>query len=96
MAGPTVKPFQKAFTCAAVVFVVVVVATLMLLGTPANPEYAGRLMGRLFAAVAIPALITGFFARRSANAWSTWRIVAIFTLVLVIFVAVQMIGAMSK
>ena len=96
MAGPTVKPYQRAFACAAAVFVVVVVATLMLLGGPANPEYAGRLMGRLFAAVAIPALITGFFASRSAKAWSNWRIVAIFTVTLIIIVVVQMIGAMSK
>jgi hypothetical protein len=96
MAGPTVKPFQRAFACAAAVFIVVVVATSMLLGIPANAELGGRLMGRLFIAVAIPALITGFFARQSAKAWSNWRIVAIFTVVLIIFVAVQMIGAMSK
>jgi TRAP-type uncharacterized transport system fused permease subunit len=91
MAGPTVKPFQKAFACAGVVFVVVVVPTLMLLGTN-----DGELIGELIAAVAIPALITGFFASRSAKAWSTWRIVAIFTLVLVICVALQMFGANSK
>jgi hypothetical protein len=90
MAGPTTHPFLKAFACAAAVYATVVVATLLLLGMPTRPGYGAYLLGALFSFVAIPALITGFFAWRSARVWSTWRIVGIYALaqfaVLVLFV----------
>jgi hypothetical protein len=63
---------------------VLVVATL---GMPANTDVVPEMLGRLFAYVLIPALVAGFFARRSAKSWSMWKIVGVYVLVLLIVVA---------
>ena len=94
MAGPTSKPFAKAFACAGIAFVVVVVAALVLLGPPGAA--AARLAGGLFAAVAITALVTGFLARRSAKAWSLGRFIATYLLALVIILVLYWIGAKGR
>jgi hypothetical protein len=95
MAGPTPRPFQKAFLCAAVAFVLIVAAAVATLGMPASgtePEMAGR----LFAYVAIPAVIVGFFARRSAKVWPVWKIALIFVVVLIIALAAALNSLMMK
>jgi hypothetical protein len=53
---------------------------------------AGEAIGRLFAAVVIPALITGFLARRSAVIWPLWRIAATFIGIAVIVMAITVGG----
>ena len=95
MAGSTTKPFQKAFACAAVAFVAVVIVTIATLGVPQDSNVAPELLGRLFAAVAIPAVIAGFFARRSANVWSMGKIIAVYMLALVV-VIIATLGSMVK
>jgi hypothetical protein len=87
MAGPTPKPFQKAFICAAVAFVVIAGAAVMTLGTPKDPA---ELSGQLFAYVAIPAVLIGFLARRSPKVWSTFKITAWFVVVLLIVLSAHL------
>jgi hypothetical protein len=90
MAGPTKKPFVKAFACAGVAFCVAVAALLMFAGPPG--PMAGEAIGRLFAAVVVPALITGIFARRSAVIWPFWRIAATFVGITVIAMVITVVG----
>jgi hypothetical protein len=59
MAGPTPRPFQKAFLCAAVAYVLIVIIAVATLGMPASGN-GPEMLGRLFAYVAIPAVIVGF------------------------------------
>jgi hypothetical protein len=69
-------PFVKPFACASVAFCIAIAALLMFVG-PLGPT-GGEAIGRLFAAVVVPALITGFLARRSAVTWPLWRIATTF------------------
>ena len=96
VAGPTSKPYAKAFACAGVAFIAIIIAALLILGVPANGDSASRLAGGLFAALAISALITGFFARRSSRAWSILRIVITYVAVLFAVVVLWAIGKMGK
>ena len=96
MAGPTSKPFIKAFACAGVVFAMAIFATWALLGPLNNSYDASRLAGRLFAVVVLAALVTGFFARRSAKAWSLARIIATYIGTLIVLVALYAIGTRTN
>jgi hypothetical protein len=89
MAGPTSKPFMKSFACAGVVFVAAIIAALVFLGPPGDGP---RMLGGLFAAVAIAALGTGFFARRSAKVWHIGRIIATYVVALVVILVFYAIG----
>jgi hypothetical protein len=91
MAGPTSRPFLKAFACAAVAFIVPIVAVLIAWGPPAG-NGAANLLGQLFALTFIPAIITGFIARRAKTAWSTMKIVVIYILILVVAVILLAAG----
>jgi hypothetical protein len=91
MAGPTSRPFLKAFACAAVAFVVPVVAVLIAWGPPKN-NHAYDLLGQLFALTAVPAIITGFLAHRAKTAWSMVKIAVIYVLVLVVVVILAIAG----
>jgi len=84
MAGPTPRPFAKAFACAAVAFVVAVIAVFSTLEVPASSYVGVKLLTRLILNVSVPALVAGFFARRSTKVWSIWKIIALYVLVLVI------------
>jgi hypothetical protein len=76
----TQKPFVKAFACAAVSTAVILAIMLMGLGRPADLAHKiGQVVGYASAA----ALIAGYLARRSANAWSLFRIAAVYLLILV-------------
>ena len=90
MAGPTRMPFVKALACAGVAFCIAIAALLMFVGPP-GPS-AAEAIGRLFAAVVVPAVITGFFARRSAVIWPLWRIAATFVGITVIVMAITIVG----
>jgi hypothetical protein len=90
MAGPTRRPFAKAFTCAGIAFVAAIGALFAIFGPP-GPA-GGEAIGRLFAAVMVPALITGFFAHRSAAVWPLWRIAVTFIAIAVIVAALTAIG----
>lgn len=91
MVGPTSSPFLKAFACAAVAFVVPIVAALIAWGPPKN-NYAYNLLGQLFALTIVPAIITGFLARRAKTAWSMLKIAAVYVLVLVAVVILTIAG----
>lgn len=84
MAGPTPRPFRKAFACAAVAFVVIAGAALAAFWLPNDPSVGSQLAGELVALVAIPALVVGFFARRSAKVWPMWKVAAWYIVVLVV------------
>jgi hypothetical protein len=96
VAGPTSKPFIKAFACAGVLFATVIVAAWAFLGPPGDTLYASHLAGRLFAAVALAALATGFLARRSAKEWHMARISATYVVALVIIVALYAVGMKGR
>ena len=77
-------PFAKAFACAGVTVVVVIVAALVWLGgMPANAEYAGELLGGLIFRTALAAFATGLYARTGVGAWSPGRVVATYVAVLI-------------
>jgi hypothetical protein len=79
MAGPTPHPFRTAFICAAVVFIIPVVAASIALG---SPSYEGsRMIGFLLALTALSAVITGFLARRAKTAWSRVKIAVVYVIV---------------
>jgi uncharacterized membrane protein HdeD (DUF308 family) len=92
VAGPTSKPFGKAFACAGVTLIALVIAAIAFLGFPHNTFYASRLAGGVVAAVALAALVTGFFARRSRKVWPMWRIIATYVVALVIIAALYANG----
>ena len=92
MAGPTSNPFSKAFACAGVTLVALVIAAVAFLGFPHNTFYASRLAGGVIAAVALAALVTGLFARRSPKVWPMWRIIATYAVTLVIIAALYANG----
>jgi hypothetical protein len=90
MAGTTRMPFVKAFACAGIAFCIAIAALLVFAGPPG--PMAGEAIGRLLAAVVVPALITGFLARRSAVTWPVWRIAATFIGIAVIVLAITVVG----
>lgn len=83
-------PFVKAFACSGVAFCIALAALLTLVGPPG--PMAGEAIGRLFAAVIIPGLITGFIVRRSAAIWPVWRIAAAFAGIAVLVMAITVVG----
>jgi hypothetical protein len=89
MAGPTTRPFSKAFACAAVSFVLGVLALLASVGPPADVPEA---MGYLFATVVLPAIVTGFWASRSSAAWPLWRTIGTYIAMLIGVVVLQGVG----
>jgi hypothetical protein len=96
VAGPTSKPFRKAFACAGVTLVALVIAAIAFLGFPHNTFYASRLAGGVLAAVAMAAFVTGFFARRSRKVWPMWRIIATYVVALVIIAALYANGVRAS
>jgi hypothetical protein len=96
VAGPTSKPFNRAFACAGVTLAALVIAAIAFLGFPHNTFYASRLAGGVVAAVALAALVTGFFARRSRKVWPMWRIIATYVVALVIIAALYANGVRAS
>jgi len=88
----TKRPYTKAFFCAVVIFIVG--TGLLYLGRDLSPSSAGldEAMICLAAAVIVPALLTGFMARRAVRPWSMSKIVSIFLLAFVIIAAIQALG----
>ncbi len=75
----TPHPFAKAFTCAAVAYVV---STAILLGLAMPAATDGPAIARvlgIFAVASIaPALITGMVVSQSPRVWPFWRIALVF------------------
>jgi hypothetical protein len=95
MPGPTSKPFAKAIACAGVVFVAVSIVALAKYGPLGEGIDISFAVGCLLAVVAIPAVATGYFARRSTKVLSFIRIFATYIMfALVIFVALQLLWLM--
>jgi hypothetical protein len=90
MAGPTPHPFRTAFICAAVAFVILIVAILIAWGPPG--DQGGRLFGFLLALTALPAVITGFLARRAKTAWSGVKIAVVYVVILFAVALLYLIG----
>jgi hypothetical protein len=49
-------------------------------------------MGYLFAAVVLPAIVTGFWASRSSSAWPLWRTIVTYIAMLVVVGVLQAVG----
>jgi hypothetical protein len=92
MAGPTPHPFRTAFICAAVAFIIPVVTVLMAWGAPGSGDEGGRVIGFLLGLTVLPALITGFFARRAKIAWSRVKIAVVYVIVLFVVALFYIIG----
>jgi hypothetical protein len=90
MAGPTQRPFVTAFACAAVVFVVTVVAMLIAWGSPGSN--GANLVGQLFALTVIPAIIIGIIARRAKTAWPTMKIAVAYVMLVAVLLVVLLAG----
>jgi hypothetical protein len=95
MAGPTPNPFLKAFSFAAVFFIVSIVAILTAWG-PSDGYQTGRLVGYLFALTALPAVIAGFFARRAKTIWSSTKIGVVYFIVLIAVGLLLIIGKLPR
>ncbi len=80
----TKRPYAKAFLCAFIVLLIGLPALYVGLGDGAI-DRAGQLAGTVF----LPALLTGFLARRANRPWSMGKIVSMF---LVTFMIVGVIG----
>jgi hypothetical protein len=75
-----------------VALVVLVIAAVATMGMPNDPP---RILGELVAWVSIPALVAGFFARRSAKVWPMWKIITVYVVVLIVVFAAT-IGNLAK
>lgn len=87
-------PFAQALICAGIAFVLFSAGLLASFGPPGT--LAGEAVVRLLLTVLVPALITGFWASRSAKNWPYWRIAVTFTLILFIVLGLQAVGARSR
>lgn len=89
MAGPTARPFAKAFACAAVSFMLGVLVLGMLAlqasrgASSLDYDALAEAMGYLFGGSATAAIITGFWAWRSSSAWPLWRTIITYIAMLV-------------
>jgi Kef-type K+ transport system membrane component KefB len=92
MAGPAPRPFLTAFICAAVAFCFPVITVLIAWGPPGND--GAFLLGFLFALTALPAVITGFLARRAKAAWSGKKIAVVYVIILIAVMLLYVIGKM--
>jgi hypothetical protein len=93
MTGPTTNPIGKAFACAVVAFVAIYAGLWLSIGPPPDPA---RIAGMVAAAVVIPAIIVGLWARKSAKTWSLFRVIAMYVLFLFISAALYISGSMSS
>jgi hypothetical protein len=91
MAGPTSRPFAKAFACAGAALLLALAALYGSLGPP-SAEGAGEAAGRLVMTVGLPAVIAGWLARRSVAVWPFWKIAFVFVLLLVAVLAILTFG----
>jgi hypothetical protein len=91
MAGPTPRPFLRAFACSTVVFIAIIALVIFAWGPPRNAN-ASNLFGQLFALTFIPAIITGFIARRAKTAWSTMKIAIVYLVVLAAMFVITVAG----
>jgi hypothetical protein len=94
MAGPTSRPFLKAFAIAAVAFIVL--AVLIAWGVPTNGNIMANLLGKLFGATFIAAIFTGYLARRAKTAWSTVKIAVIYVAVLFLVTILYLVGKLPQ
>lgn len=92
MAGPTPNPFRTAFICAAVAFVIPVLTVLIAWGPPGSGDAGGRVIGFLLGLTVLPAVITGFLARRAKTAWSKVKITVTYVIVLFAVALFYIIG----
>ena len=86
-------PFAKSFLSAALILAAAVAALFTVLGEPGSGSGAGEAIGRLTMTVLVPAVMTGYMARRSAREWSFARI---FLLVLILSAAAHVISIFGR
>ena len=86
----TKRPYTKAFFCAVVIFIVGM--GFLYLAKDLSPSSGEMAVLCLAAAVILPALLTGFMARRAARPWPMRKIVSVFLLAFAIIAAVQALG----
>ena len=88
----TRRPYTKAFLCAVVVFIVGMAVFYAGTDLPPSSDQASEAALCLAGAVILPALLTGFMARRAVRPWSMGKIVSVFLLGFAIIAAVQVLG----
>lgn len=69
----TKRPYAKAFLCATIIFLIGLPALYAGLG-----DNAINMTGQLAGVVILPALLTGFMARRAVRPWSMGKIASMF------------------
>lgn len=83
------RPFLKASACAAAAFVLLTAVLLTAGGVPADPSVA---LGHVVGTVAVPALVTALWERRSKPGWPLWRTIVTYVALLVIIAGLQAAG----
>jgi hypothetical protein len=69
-----------------------VVGVLALRASAGPSAVTPEAMGYLFAAVVLPAIVTGFWASRSSSAWPLWRTIVTYIAMLVVVGVLQAAG----
>jgi hypothetical protein len=93
MTGPTTNPIGKAIACAVVAFVAIYAGLGLSFGSPSDPA---RIAGIVTGLVVMPAIIVGLWARKSAKAWSLFRLIGLYVLFLVIIAALFISSSMGN
>lgn len=88
----TKRPYTRPFLCACVVFVIGMAVLYLGLDLQPTLDSAGGVAWRLAVTLVLPALVTGFMARRAARPWPMIKTVAIFLLTFAIIAAIQALG----
>jgi hypothetical protein len=93
MSSLTTNPIRKVIACAVVAFVAIYAGLWLSIGPPPDPA---RIAGIVSGLVAVPAIIVGLWARKSAKTWSLFRVIALYVLFLFISAALFVSGSMSN
>jgi hypothetical protein len=88
----TKRPYTRPFLCALIVFLIGMAVLYLGLDLKPSLDSAGEVAWRLAVTLAMPALVTGFMARRAARPWSMGKIISIFLLAFAVIAAIQVLG----
>jgi hypothetical protein len=88
----TKRPYARAFLCAFILFLIGMAVLYLGLDLRPSLDSVGEVAWRLAVTLIIPALITGFMARRSPRPWSIGKVASVFILAFAIIAAIQVFG----
>lgn len=88
----TKRPYARAFLCAFILFLVGMAVLYLGLDLQPTLDSAGEVAWRLAVTLALPALVTGFMARRAARPWSIGKVASVFIIAFAVIAAIEFFG----